>query len=88
MSKRQEAISKEIAKILSKYFLQDYPDAIVTVFDVVISEDLQRAKVWLKVIGDRKIFDTISKKKDRYRFLTAHSLKLKNAPYLEFIFEI
>lgn len=86
MNKRQEVISKEIQNQLGDIFREEYPGNIISVYDVVTSEDLKSAKIWIKIIGDPKIFNRIKKDKDKLRFRLASILKLKHAPDLEFYF--
>lgn len=57
MSRRLERVSKEIARILGNLIIHEMKDprmGFVTITRVVVSPDLQIAKIFLSIMGDEK----------------------------------
>lgn len=84
MTKRANQVAKEIQKRLGMLIQEDFPETIISVFDVIISDDLMSAKIWIKILG-LNVFSKILKKSDIYRYDLANSLKLRKTPELKFI---
>lgn len=84
MSNRSEQLGEEIQKQLGTIIQADFPDAIITVHDVVLSKDLSIASVWIKMLG-RDVFGTILENQNRYRYLLGQKIHVKYLPDLKFV---
>ena len=88
---RTERIATQIKKCLAvelTEFFKTFNDGMLTITDVVLSNDRKRAKVYLSFYGNVKdslmIIDAINDRAYRFQSLLNSSLKLKRTPVLKF----
>jgi len=84
MSNRSQQLGDEIQKRLGEIIQADFPDAIITVHDVVLSPDLSTASVWIKMLG-KDVFGSILEDQSRYRYLLGQKIHVKYLPELKFV---
>jgi len=91
MSIRTERVAGEIQKILSNLFLRDFThltDGLLTVTMVRMSPDLRSCRVYLSIIGGKKLHEDILKaikiEAPHIRSAMGRSLRLRHTPELFF----
>lgn len=85
LDKVDELVKREVSMILQKDF--EFPDTIVTVTGVEITEDLKEGKVWVGVVGKMKpdqVLDKLSAKRGMIQSLMSKRVVLRNTPRLAF----
>ena len=89
MSRRLERINelmrREIGTVLQRDF--DFPDTIVTIIDVEITEDLKEGKVWVGVLGKMHPAQVLEKLNARHGLIqseVARRVVLRCTPRLVF----
>lgn len=85
LDKVNELMRREISTVLQRDF--EWPNTIVTVTDVEVTEDLKEAKVWISVIGQKSIKSVLEKLEDKRGFIqntVSKRVILRNTPRLTF----
>lgn len=95
-SRRQQKVSKLLQKELGDIFLKDgkkmFNNSLITVTEVVISQDLLHAKVYLNILqeDDPKSFvDHINQKSKEIRNLLAQRIRhqIRRIPEVKFFYD-
>jgi ribosome-binding factor A len=84
-----DLLQTALAGILQNYAF-DVPLGLVTITSVSISPDLSFAKVFISVLDDTKVKETVdllNEHKKELRYLLAQEVKLRIAPELKFIYD-
>ncbi|HEY8298128.1 MAG TPA: 30S ribosome-binding factor RbfA [Candidatus Baltobacteraceae bacterium] len=89
---RRARIDHEIQRVLGKVIAQDLKDprlGFTTVTRVEITSDLQHAKVYVAIIGDRHVarqtMDALDHASGFLRGELGHEIKLRHVPDLTFV---
>lgn len=85
LDKVNELMRREISTVLQRDF--EWPNTIVTVTDVEVTEDLKEAKVWISVIGQKPVKSVLEKLEDKRGFIqntVSKRVILRNTPRLTF----
>jgi ribosome-binding factor A len=91
---RMRRVDEAVRQVLGDAVAQDLKDprvGFVTVTDVKTSSDLRRARVYVSVLGDRKVrqasLDGLASAQGYLQRRVASELRLKHTPELEFILD-
>jgi ribosome-binding factor A len=94
MSIRTDRVAGEIQKILSNLFQRDFAhltDGLLTVTVVRMSPDLRSCRVYLSILGGKKMHEDILKgiksEAPHIRSAMGRSLRLRNTPELFFFLD-
>lgn len=85
LDKVNELMRREISTVLQRDF--EWPNTIVTVTAVEVTEDLKEAKVWISVIGQKPVKLVLEKLEDKRGLIqntVAKRVVLRNTPRLMF----
>lgn len=91
--KRTHRVSDVIHRTLANLITQDFKDpriGMVTIAEVTLSPDLRHAKIYVTVLEENKIKETLkilNEASGYFRRELAHALKLRIVPVLTFIFD-
>jgi ribosome-binding factor A len=91
---RMRRVDEAVRQVLGDAVAQDLKDprvGFVTVTDVKTSSDLRHARVYVSVLGDRKVrqasLDGLASAQGYLQRRVASELRLKHTPELEFILD-
>jgi ribosome-binding factor A len=94
MSIRTERVAEEIKHKLNNAMSKDLMElgiGLVTVSNVIMTQDLQIAKIYLTLLGNKeptdKCLERINNRKKHIRYLLAKQLTLKYIPELLFFYD-
>lgn len=85
LEKVNELMRREIGTLIQRDF--DFPDTLVTVIEVEITEDLREGKVWVGVIGKMRPSQVLERLNARHGMIqseVARRVVLRNTPRLSF----
>lgn len=83
--KVNELLRREIGTLIQRDF--DFPNTIVTVLDVEVTEDLKEAKVWISTVGKMapsQVIEKLDAKRGMIQSAVAKRVVLRNTPKLSF----
>ena len=84
MSRVNELMKREIASIVQREY--EWKGSLVTVSEVVTTQDLKEAKVFVSVLGgaEKDVIEKLSQNRAEIQSLVAKRVVLKNTPVLSF----
>ncbi len=85
LDKVNELMRREISTVIQRDF--EFPDTIVTVAGVEITEDLKEGKVWVGVVGRMhpdQVLEKLNARHGMIQSLVAKRVVLRNTPRLSF----
>lgn len=85
LTRVNELLKREISTVVQKDF--EFPNALVTVNEVKVTQDLKEAKVFVGVLGAKNADEIIRKLNVRHGFIQGRVAKrvvLRNTPVLDF----
>ncbi len=85
LDKINELMRREISSVLQRDF--EWPNTIVTVTEVEVTEDLKEAKVWISVIGKKpakQVLEKLAEKRGLIQNTVSKRVILRNTPRLMF----
>jgi len=91
-TRRVYEVSALLKQMISNLIVKDLPEdmGIVTVIDVIVTNDLKLAKVYISVIDQNKeldVLDFLVKHTKQFQHYLGKNLKMKFTPKLEFIID-
>lgn len=89
MSRRLEKINELMRREISTFIQREFsfPDTLVTVVDVDITEDLKEGKVWVGVLGKMapsRVLEKLNTKHGLIQSEVARRVVLRSTPKLQF----
>ncbi len=89
MSRRLEKINELMRREISTFIQREFsfPDTLVTVVDVDITEDLKEGKVWVGVLGrmaPSRVLEKLNSKHGLIQSEVARRVVLRSTPKLQF----
>lgn len=85
LEKVNELMRREIGTLIQRDF--DFPDTLVTVIEVEITEDLREGKVWVGVIGKMRpaqVLERLNARRGMIQSEVSKRVVLRNTPRLSF----
>lgn len=86
MDNKREHLKSEIEKLILTMLRYDFPGVVITVRDIIISQDFMEVKIWIKILGNENIRH-INSNIFRYRKGLAKKLKLRFVPKIIFLLD-
>lgn len=94
MSLRSEKVSSQIKKVLTKpidEISKEFNAGLITVTTVRLTEDLQTAKVYISILGEKispsKLLAAIEDRKGKLRHYIGKNIRLRYTPDLKFFLD-
>jgi len=90
---KKQRFASQLHAVLGKIFIKEFDREqkhhLVTITDVLPSEDLSRIKVYLSVLGKgpQKVLESIQKREPYIRHCVSHELKFRRAPHFTFVLD-
>lgn len=88
LDKVNELLRREISSVIQREF--DWPNAILSVLEVDVTQDLKEGKVWLGIVGPASpthIIEKLNKNRGLIQTAVAKRVVLRNTPKLTFKFD-
>lgn len=84
LSRVNELMRREISGVIQREF--EWKDALVTISEVNITQDLKEGKVFVSVLGgnSKEVLDKLNRKRGDIQRLVSKRVVLKNTPVLMF----
>ncbi len=83
--KVNELLRREIGAVLVRDF--EFPNTIVTLIEVEVTEDLKEAKVWIGVVGrmsPAQVLDKLNARRGMIQSIVSKRVVMRNTPRLTF----
>lgn len=88
LDKVNELMRREISTVIQHDFA--FPDTIISVLEVDITEDLKEGKVWIGIIGKlspKQVIEQLNQRRGTIQSAVAKRVTMRNTPRLTFRFD-
>ncbi len=88
LDKVNELLRREISSVIQREF--DWQNAILSVLEVDVTQDLKEGKVWLGIVGPAspaQVIEKLNKNRGLIQAAVAKRVVLRNTPKLTFKFD-